>query len=318
MRGVAALLIVAFHYTVAYNDNSFTTSDLRADWGWRMPWGFAAVVTFFMLSGFLSARWLLASKRPAAFVWKKLKRFYPAYWVCMTLSCVVLYGWFREASVGFWEWAANLTMVSQLLRVPFVDGVYWTMQCELVFMLFMAVLIPIRRVRTLRWTLALWVGAAIALGLAADVRALRLPRMVLCSQYCQYFVAGIALWRIGRLGWRAALPEVGILVLCGICAVVQNSPAFTYLGFFGVTAVALLGAERMDRVLDWRNPLVRVLGWVASVSYPLYLFHEMAGFAVIRHMRAAGWAHPLALLLPVALSLGVAWAVHMLVERRIK
>ena len=88
--------------------------------------------------------------------------------------------------------------------------------------------------------------------------------------------------------------------------------------FFVVSAILIYTAELLDRYISGNNVVVRAFSWLAAISYPLYLIHEMVGFTVIRQMRAHGLTHPTTILIPIAIVLAIAALVHYRVERRIK
>ena len=60
VRGLSAILIMLYHYTTRYNQNPITDG-AKTDWSISVPWGCAAVTTFFILSGFLCAKHLIKS-----------------------------------------------------------------------------------------------------------------------------------------------------------------------------------------------------------------------------------------------------------------
>ncbi len=319
IRGVAAMLIVLFHFTYAYNDNAANAGEYATDWGWSVPWGYAAVATFFMLSGYLAARVLAVAgerrkeRSPKSFVWHKLKRFYPTYWIAMTLTAVVLALFFAEEAPTFVGWAANLTMVSQLMRIPFVDGAYWYMQCELVLCLLTGALVAIRSPRRLMLTLGIWVTVAIILSQTLEIKALRVVRIVAVAQYCHNYIAGIVLYGVACRRQVSTGAWV-VLALCFANAVVWNGLQSAPTVFFVSTVVLVAFVERLDGVLPPKNRLVRCLTWLAGISYPLYLCHEMIGFTIIRHMRTEGWSNPAMILVPIAVCILLAWGIDRVIN----
>lgn len=319
IRGGAALLIVFFHFTWAYNNNPAHAAGVyHADWGWSVPFGYAAVVTFFMLSGYLAARYVFAGGRrggasPKRFIVKKLKRFYPTFWVCMTFTAVVLTLWYTEERVSLLQWAANLTMVSRLFGVPFVDGAYWTMQCELIFVVIAAGLSLVTEPRRIYRILLAWIIISLAVQLCGFPKFLR---WALITNHSQDFIAGMVIYRLRRerITWLTGV----ILLLCPVNAATLDGPFGSSIFFFVVSAILIYTAELLDRYISGNNIVIRVFSWIAAVSYPLYLIHEMVGFTVIRQMRAHGLTHPATILIPIAIVLAIAALVHYQVERRIK
>ena len=57
IRGVSAILVMLFHYTYRYGQKPFF-SDSPTSLPFTVSWGYAAVTSFFILSGFFSAKQL--------------------------------------------------------------------------------------------------------------------------------------------------------------------------------------------------------------------------------------------------------------------
>lgn len=327
MRGLAAVMIVLFHYTHQYNA-SYAGERGPIDLGWSVSFGYAAVATFFMLSGYLAARYIYARAMsagndgkpmaPGRFIVKKLKRFYPVYWVCMTLSALTLTMLFAEERVSIGQWAANLTMVSPLMGVPFVDGAYWTMQCELLFCLIGAALMFVRRPRTIDYILIGWIVLSMILSFTLGVKALKFVRIATVVPHCQGFIAGIAIWRLHKAGHGQVWMAVATLLLCVANCVLWYGPTSPDVYFLVVSAIMLYLADRLDYLISGNNLVIRVIAWIAAISYPLYLLHEMIGFAILHHLQGYGLNHPALLIIPATVVVFVAWLVHEQVERRIK
>lgn len=318
MRGLAAVCIVLFHYTSAYYDKPEYSLSIVTYNGWEAWWGYAAVATFFMLSGYLASGHIIGKKlSPGRFIVKKARRFYPVFWVSMTVTTIFLLLFTTDQRIGIVQYIANLTMVSQLFRVPFIDGVYWSMQCELMFCLICALFIFLPSQRALTKALYIWILAAILLSFTLDMKAFRLFRIISIGSYCHDFVAGIVIYRLQR----ASIPRrqaIYLLVLCAVNSVCWHGLLSPATAFFIVSALLLLAVARLDKVIPAANPIVKIIIWIAAISYPLYLVHEMIGFITLRHLHLHGITHPLAAAVPIVLSLAIAAAIHHFVEKKIK
>jgi len=294
MRGVAALLIVLFHFTWHYNATAETDS-ARLGIEWGVWFGYAAVITFFMLSGFLSARLVLSDggdrKR---YIKGRLRRFYPVFWICMTITVVVLALFYQEKALSIGEWAVNLTMVSRLFGVQYADGAYWSMQYELIFCLYVLVLMSVKDKRRVMRFLCLWMLVAIALNCLPEGesmpkavrRVVKILDYAVMSHYCHCFVAGIA---IRALMQKHAVPTAATALMLATA----NSLAHTGLSspefvFFIVTAVLLFLSEKLNQRVPRHWYVVRAICYVAGISYPLYLLHEMLGFSIFHQFTQSG------------------------------
>ena len=109
------------------------------------------------------------------------------------------------------------------------------------------------------------------------------------------------------------LPAAVALLL--VTFVVRN-PAFRETFRYTLQGIALTPIF----ILAVRHPrwhVFRVLNWrpmrfVGAISYTLYLVHHVALYAVERHSRFGGVVNALVALL---VSLGIAWAMHVVVEK---
>src|SRR6188768_718338 len=131
IRGISALIILVIHYSkYIYNDNFSGNVLLQA-----IEYGKYTIHFFFVLSGLLIFMTLEKLSDPKQFVVSRFARLYPAYWVCMTLTALVItfspyYSYHPVTAVQFF---GNLTMFQHWMRIEAMDGVYWTLAIELCF-----------------------------------------------------------------------------------------------------------------------------------------------------------------------------------------
>lgn len=134
LRGLAALAVVLYHYTDAYQRLfGHPTPPLFTFKTGELP-----VYLFFVISGFVIDLTLQRCRTGGDFLVSRFARLFPAYWVAVlfTASIIWLFGLPRyEPSLK--TVAINLTMLQEFLRTPHVDFVYWTLERELLFYLIM-------------------------------------------------------------------------------------------------------------------------------------------------------------------------------------
>ena len=87
LRGIAALAVVAFHYTTQYGQQYGHTTPL----GFGFPPGNYGVNLFFLISGFVIFMTLERARSAMDFVVSRFSRLYPAYWAAMALTCIFVY-----------------------------------------------------------------------------------------------------------------------------------------------------------------------------------------------------------------------------------
>ena len=191
---------------------------------------------------------------------------------------------------------------------------YWSLEVELSFYLWVAAARAAGRLRQLPAVLAglmaaggLWQAAG-PVPLAYDHHqpfALRLAALVGLTRYVHYFAAGVAL----HLAWSGRRRAAAALAAAAAGYAAATEPARDLA--VGVALAAAAGVAVWVRPGWLSNPVFLFLG---TISYPLYLVHAWAGMAVIRQALAAGAGPYAAVLLATGLSVGVAAAVSYGVE----
>ena len=222
LRGLAALSVVLYHYSFMYG--KFYGRDHQPFFSWSR--GNLGVYFFFIISGFVILMTVSRAKSILDFAVSRVSRIYPAYWVAVALTFTVMTiaGTWPERRIGGGAAIVNLTMLQQFVHVPNVDGVYWTLQYELVFYglaLALLMLGLVRRVEfvsagllilsllyweALRGDLFVHFGPAGALFKWGLI-------LLLIFQNVQYFVTGVMLYRIWNdrfTPFRAAIVALSV------------------------------------------------------------------------------------------------------------
>ncbi|WP_073421499.1 acyltransferase family protein [Geodermatophilus nigrescens] len=323
LRFVAAAAVVAFHFTGRDNPGwggsvreVFPTLSRLTVYGGFGPY------LFFMISGFvvLMSAW---GRSVPSFVASRVGRLYPAYWVAVVLTALVL--WVAPVvpkwqELGLPGIALNLTMVQSAFGVGHVDGVFWTLWVELKFYVLLALLglAGITRARLLLLCL-LWpvLGAMAAQSGSTLVAALLEPT------YAPFFCIGMLLFLVRRYGLDLptglllGLNVLGALWVCrahyvpwsvAVAGAGVSMRALTVLLFLCIGALVAATLTPLAR-LDWRW-----LTTAGALTYPLYLVHEVPGWALIQQLAPVLPAY-VVLAVVTAAALVVAWGVHRLVER---
>ncbi len=305
--GLALLVIVGHSWTIAYG----TLPPVAAIHAY-------AVDGFFVLSGYLIA----ASRTRldnGPYLWRRALRIYPGLWVCLTVTAfgiVPLTAWLRGQS---YDWAEGVRYVAgnftgwftqkgiggTLAGVPSPDlwnGSLWTLTFELGCYLGLAMVFTLTRSRAV--VAASVVTACSALSLfgwdlmAANFWLQQSLRMV------SFFAAGALLYLARR--W---VPSSGrIAAACGVWVVAMMS--------LGDAALCALAPLALGYVLLWLGVHLPVKACRRNdVSYGTYVY----AFPVQQMLVVAGLptvvGPPLFVLASVALTMPLAWASWLLVER---
>lgn len=320
LRLFAALAVVLFHY--GYRGAAGSPPSFAVAFPELAPiakYGFLGVDLFFIISGFVIAA--SAQGRTAIqFAIARAGRLYPAFFVAMTLTAIVL-AWSGSVSATAVaaRWVANLTMFAPALGQPFMDGAYWSIVLELVFYAWVAVFIAFGIFQShTRTIIAVWLVVCAANELTLQLKPLRL---LLLTEYGPLFASGVLM----HLMWRGdrSLPTVALLAaafVLGLFHVTSVEATFARLYHDGIDAPTLWHLHAAIYIVFWgallltryvpATPAVAALG---ALTYPLYLIHQDAGYVMIDRL-APIWGRWDALGITLSLSLVVAWVIARYLE----
>ncbi|WP_441245710.1 acyltransferase family protein [Kitasatospora sp. McL0602] len=286
-------------------------------------YSWTGVELFFLISGFVICMscW---DRKVSDFLTSRVVRLFPAYWVSVLLTTVVLL-----IVPTIWgdnlnrptpsRILSNLSMANAPLGVDNMDPVYWTLWAEMRFYVLFGCLVAFGL--TYRRVLAfcgIWAFATLLAGQAN----FPLLSAIVQPVYAWYFIGGIVIYLMYRFGPNLLL--WGLLGFCWLIAQDQIRGVIPGYGwgahqtlswsvvvacttlYFGLVTAAALGAFNWIR---WKWLTV-----AGALTYPLYLLHQQIGWQLITRVRRYLAPYP-TLLVVTATMLLAAWLVHRLVER---
>jgi len=312
-RGMAALWVLYYHYIFQYRIAYHLPA---APWGWfsvsGMPErdvGELAVYFFFIISGFAMCI-TLETKGAADFCVSRFSRIFPAYWAAMALTALMGIVWpLRDQNYTLPQLLSHVAMLQEVLGYHDIDGVYWSLLIELVFYCFVGTALALGLLGELHRLCLVWAVACIA-----DHALARLHHDIwwIVQKYGlllhgHFFIAGIMYYHLWK-GRRTALSRA-ILGLCAVSVVLAYPPvkAAICLAFFVLFEMGIKGRLRFLS----QPPLL----WLGSISYSLYLCHNMLGYRVIAWTLSAGYPMELGVALATGISLAMAMALTRFVEQ---
>jgi len=351
LRGLAAVVVVVCHAFVSHaNFPAEEGTGPRFDVAWWLTWsplhllweGTGAVMVFFVLSGYV----LTLAARTGADYWRsyypsRLLRLYLPVAGSVALALTLLMLFPRAPSGGMSEWAllhdvditpSSLLGDATLWRTGYLNSALWSLRYEVLFSLALPAFIWAARPVGQGWPSLLAGVALIALSTWGPVYAL--PKfgtdVALICHCLPVFGLGVllasnrdSLARCAKRRWMttpvwcgAALVSVVLLTAAWLPTPLRMRLALTYglepwaLTLAGATLLVLL-------FIHWpsarRFGETRVVQWLGTVSFSLYLVHEpiLISFAFARPESSI----LLRLLVVVPLALIAAWAFHCAVER---
>lgn len=322
LRGIAAMAVVLFHYFTKYEElfGHNTPPVFSLPWGsydgvHLFSLGHYGVNLFFMISGFVIFMTLERTKAPMDFVVSRFSRLFPAYWaaVALTFSVVFVLG-LPGKEVSFAQALANFSMVQSFFNVPHVDGVYWTLEVELLFYAWAFLAYRLGWLHRVHALLLAAMALRLIYFLAAEFFRVDLPWIVsryLILNFIAWFSIGVMVYRLsGRASGHCTRRADLSVVACAIALLATVHSL--WIGLLALALSAVLWGAASGH-LPWLGN--RVLLGLGTISYTLYLVHENIGWAVMRPIQAAGWSSKLSILVALILSLVLATLLTWLIER---
>ena len=310
LRGAAALAVVLFHVTARFGELYPQPSQPLVSF----PDGHYGVNLFFIISGFVIFMTLERTRCTSDFVVSRFSRLFPAYWAAIAMTfaithCLGLPGKLVDAGSAL----TNTLMLHGLLfRAPHVDGVYWTLEVELLFYCGMLLLYRLNRLdrvhhALLGLLLLCWIyfGAAQWFGVDLPWTLYR----ILILRYIPWFALGISVYlAVHRRSNRPHVPLV--MAGCAVLTLLVTDSMFS--AALAVGLAALVFAAASGRAAWLRLP---PLIWLGTISYPLYLLHENIGWSVELQVLGAGLPIDVAVLAAILTSLVLAALLSQSVEQ---
>lgn len=252
------------------------------------------VVLFFLISGFVIPP---SIRSLPGFAVNRAFRLLPALWLSVACAAAILVAdgeSFTATDVG-----ANMIMLARPLGRTELFGVYWTLSVELGFYVLCGGLFALRQLRNWRLVGGLAMLSAI-FGIATQHEMAAFPA---------YLLTGMVLRQVFD-GNRAAVPwaiscTMGVL-LCAL-GLSGASPGNSFLGPLPKAAgmIAPLPVFLLVAFRPFNPP--RALVWLGTISYSLYLFQDLALWAVPT-------SGPFSVLVVMTLAIAIAALMHRYVE----
>jgi peptidoglycan/LPS O-acetylase OafA/YrhL len=325
LRLVAAISVAGYHYTVSWRVDGISPPVHFLPTASQFTiYGFLGVELFFLISGFVicMSSW---GRTLGDFFTSRVTRLYPAYWVCILITALVVTlipvvgGVPVSGQPSLEQIAINMTMLQEPMGVTSVDTVYWTLFVELRFYLIFALIVAIGL--TYRRAILLC-GVWMTVSVLAPALDSKLVDVLAIPQYAPYFIAGIAMYLIHRFGPGPLLAGiVGFAYLVSLervgDRVADVHPGFPVPAWPGYLYVTVAYAVMLVVALGWTEKITwKWLTVAGAVTYPFYLLHQRIGYSAIR----TGYQNTdlpvwVLVVMTMVMVLALAWLVHRFVER---
>ncbi len=312
LRGLAALAVVWFHFSVRYDE---MISPRTGVWP-HFDVGQYGVALFFMISGFVILMTLERTPSLADFTVARFSRLYPAYWAAMavTYATIFFYGLSDLRASGF-DALLNITMLQRLLGAEHVDGVYWSLQAELLFYVAICLLWFLGGRQRLFLFLTVWLLLGFASWLALPLleqtsapaaKLVRMASTLFNLPNIPLFACGIGLYRWYRERSRGGLMLVGLALTLYL---------LEHGWIEGLVASCLAGLLALG--IFGHAPLLRsrLLVALGAISYTLYLIHQNVGYCLLHYLGRHHWNPNLGIVAAGVFSVFLATLLTLFIER---
>lgn len=299
-RGVAAILVLLFHWTELFPALSarMRLKLLNTDWdlALAMNVGWLGVTLFFVLSGFLIGKQLEErniTTRSVLLFWKRrIGRIYPAYAFQLSILAT-LYFFLGKTSIDSLESAtAHATLWFDLppLNAPPINGVWWSLSVEMAFYITAPLIIALTR--KLEKTIAAAIILAITIGWriaiihnypsadhTTNLSLLNSLPGSAFSFYCGFYASQIKTELSESPRFILLIASMAALY-ASIALLVENLDTYWQGGALLATwnsasSACIASAIYCLRKPSWfSDPLTSTpLLWAGDISYGIYLWH---------------------------------------------
>lgn len=276
-RFCAALAVVFYHYTARLDSDSFPTLSTIT------RFGYLGVPFFFMISGFVISA-SAEKANPLDFLVARIGRLYPAYWIGVSFTALVVIFFSTETVLPI-DYLANLTMLNNYVGIENLDAVYWTLHAELKFYGCIFLLLCFNLFRYYRVWLGIWALATLTYLMFEQPFFMG---WLITPFYSPFFISGVAcylIWKEGPKPFMIAILGLSMVLACA--RAFEQAPQFmtdtTIWMQFIASLVVIVFHGLFLLLASNRLPLspARIYIVLGGITYPLYVIHNKAGKALI-------------------------------------
>jgi len=305
-RGVAALIVVIYHYTTRFNEKYVHSDELL----FELPLKYFGVDFFFVVSGFVIFMTINRTNKSMDFVVSRFSRLFPAYWLAIILTTIVMLTFgLPDKTLSISQVLVNFTMLQEFMGVEPVDSVYWTLTRELIFYASILIIYKLGFTNRIIPIISIW----LLIQLFSELMLIYTGyfpwkiTFLLNLEYANLFGAGIVFYLL------KTKPELKYLhYLIALCLI-------NYFIRHGLELGLLTGLIYASFYLFIYGKLsficVKPLIFLGTISYSLYLIHENIGFIIIRLLSDFGINSNIAILATIFMSIILASTMTYKIER---
>ena len=275
LRGVAALMVVFFHFTMN-----------RVGYNTVFKLGTTGVDLFFIISGFVIFMSIQKVSNSKEFIINRVSRLYPTYWaaVCFAFIIVTSFSIYKGNFVllnSIKNLFGNLTMFQYYLRISDLDGPYWTMIIEMIFYISIVFLYQFNLLKNINI-----IGIIACIGITVVTYFFHTHKFVNyylywipLTQYIPLFFAGAIFYKI-YTEKTDLLKRYSIIVLCFFCQLTLFNYAGRSKEFINFNEYTIMLSTFFILFILFINHKLNIIVnnitlFLGKISFALYLTHQL-------------------------------------------
>jgi peptidoglycan/LPS O-acetylase OafA/YrhL len=297
LRGLAAICVFFSHYFLIFKVNEAWASHLKASPLGILVNGNAAVLFFFVLSGFVLTLPFANNKKPlklTEFYIKRLFRIYPAY-IMAILFAIILKTFFYD-KIGiehftpwvshFWEWTWNkqsyleilktFTLLAPNFNVDLIDPVIWSLVVEIKISILLPFFIVLISRNNVLFNTGFFLITLVLVYNHTSIYLFVFYLGVLCARYKDILVAKVQTWSV---------PVVIVVLIFSLFLYNINFEFFKLpgddthpFGYFWRDLLSTIGSCAIIIIAVARKRIatlfeMRFFIFTGDISYSFYLLH---------------------------------------------
>ncbi len=287
--------------------------------------GAVGVNVFFVISGFIIA--YSAQKSTAyEFFRNRVVRLMPAIWIIAPITLAVLFLVKFAAPANLIE-----RFINSILLLPFgpwVDEVYWTLPIEVAFYTLVFGLLLIDRFRWLERAMAVsglassafWIAKALGHDVTPNIpgisaRYIESFMQLSLIHFGCFFSLGVFLWLslLNRISFSRC-----VLMVCFTVGCITNIHGKGSCAIWLLAVIGIVFSVRFNSLLSANRKVVRLARVLGLATYPMYLWHDVIGAALIGLLLRFGVNRYVALIIAIGFVMSSTMVIAISVEPKLQ
>ena len=317
IRGMAALLVVAYHYFIFFFTNQkfsaklslfepipFINPIIETVKYFPFDLGQFAVGFFFLLSGFLAPSLVNRYQTRSAFLKNRFFRLWPIYAVGLLINILFVYGGTLYTDVilpySSEHILSSFLCLRDILGYSYITGIVWTFEIEVKFVIFCLCVYPFIKNNKITTVLAIQTALYIVLESlyfymlqSPDYDLVDLSSLKALTHSVQYFFIILMGMYINMYMNKAiSLSKLITLSLCSLILFnlrdlmteftnhdIQHFVSYSFSFLFFSLMCYMENKEGFS--FPFQKTIGNGLNYISKISYPLYLIHAIPGYVLM-------------------------------------